>query len=92
MSESEILLVEVECCVDCHLHNWCSRHNEAKYDDLFNKLYAKAKNISANFHLHKNNLPSNFIRKPIILRTYGPHKYYDEKSGEIAQYPRHGSF
>jgi hypothetical protein len=35
------LTVVVETCTDCHLHSWCSRHDETKYWEYYEKLKEK---------------------------------------------------
>lgn len=35
------ITIDVETCHDCHLHQWCSQHNERKYQEYYNNLKSR---------------------------------------------------
>ena len=90
-SSRDILYVEVECCTDCHLHSWCSRHDEDKYKDHFEKLKTKLASSLPNAVITRNSVPDSY-RKIHGKSSTGENKYYDETKEEFVYYPRFGSF
>jgi hypothetical protein len=32
------LNIEIEFCTNCHMHSWCSQHDENKYEFHFEKI------------------------------------------------------
>lgn len=61
-SSKDVLCVEVECCTDCHLHSWCSRHEEAKYTDHFSRLESKLAAALPDVKVVKNPVPGLYRR------------------------------
>lgn len=79
--------------MDCHLHNWCSRHNEAKYHEFYDRIEAKARQIFKNCNISKNQPPEHLIKYSNLSTTgLGLQRYFDEQKQEIVVFPRHGSF
>lgn len=79
--------------MDCHLHNWCSRHNEAKYHDFFHKLEVKAKNLIPHPRIIKNAPPAHYQpRNMAATAGLQVHHYFDEEAEEEVAFPRHGAF
>jgi len=50
------LLVEIEFCIDCHQHAWCSQHDEEKYLYYFHQI--------RDHTLQKIKLGDNLIIRP----------------------------
>lgn len=92
MFNQKNLAIEVECCVDCHLHVWCSRHSEQKYNELYLKVQAKAQEVLKSYSIIKNKVPEHYRQKKSLSKMLGEHKYFDELQHEVVQFPRHGAF
>ena len=74
------MIIEVQHCVDCHLHNWCSRHNEAKYHEFYQQLECKVRSAFKRVDIIKNNPPKHFQQRN-ISKTVGLqlHNYFDQQ-------------
>lgn len=56
-NQSEPIFVEI--CQNCRLHRWCTRHNEKKYNDIFNEFVNLLKKNSINNPVFKNHKIDN---------------------------------
>jgi selT/selW/selH-like putative selenoprotein len=75
------------------LHNWCSRHNEAKYHEFYEKLEAKVKTMFRNVQITKNQPPEHYVQRNNLSNlSLGLHRYLNQKSEEVVAFPRHGAF
>ena len=73
--------IEIECCVDCHLHNWCSRHNEDKYHEFYERIETKAKSIFPRVNITKNLPPAHYIKRLNLSSLgVGLHRYLDSQT------------
>lgn len=77
--------------MDCHLHSWCSRHDEAKYSQHYEKLRDRIEGSGCNVVLGHNTVPKSYHKSAHKLQM-GVNKYYDERSEEVVQFPRSGAF
>lgn len=77
-TNKNMVWVEVETCMDCHLHSWCSRHDEAKYIEHFDRLRTKLASAVPDAVVAKNTVPSHY-RRLGNKSSVGENKYFDEK-------------
>ena len=70
----------MEHCINCHLHQWCSRHNEEKYQEFFIKVSAKAKAVFKNVTISQNQPPEHFTKHWGWSASHGQEieRYFDE--------------
>ena len=54
MSDSNQLTFVFEVCENCSSHQWNTRHDEAKYDGMFNDISATIKEFAPNARCIKN--------------------------------------
>jgi len=40
-SHSEKLIVDIELCTNCSRHQWCTHHNQQKYESIFQESKKK---------------------------------------------------
>ncbi len=90
-TRQEVLNVEVETCTDCHLHSWCSRHDESKYAEHFDRLKKKLASVIPDAIINRNPVPTHYRKLP-NKSSVGENKYFDEKKEEFILYPRFGAF
>ena len=83
------LTVEIEYCKNCHLHSWCSRHDEIKYIDFFEQLSKRIIDEVPYCNTIVRALPS---RLTPLTDSPDNQKYFDEENGEVVFFPRLGSF
>lgn len=90
------MIISIEHCKNCSYHNWCSRHDEKRYEQLALDLKNKILTESTNINVVINNVPASY-------RKFDPHgtnfinigrsnKYYDRQQSEFVTFPRLGSF
>lgn len=90
-SSKSSLTVEVEACSDCHLHAWCSRHDESKYIEHFDRLKSKIQAVVPGASVNRNTVPVHY-RRMGNKSSIGENKYFDEKKEEFVLYPKFGAF
>lgn len=76
-NSKDILYVEVETCTDCHLHSWCSRHDESKYIEHYDRLSTKLVASIPSTVINKNQPPPHYRRIAGKSAT-GESKYFNE--------------
>ena len=55
----------IEHCVDCHTHNWNTRHDEAKYKGYATDLAARIKEQVPDATIVFNKVPKKWFKKEI---------------------------
>ena len=93
------LIFIVETCQNCKEHHWNTRHDEAKYDEFYNKgkYFEKNNNLVANSIMLR--LPGAVVLRNQIPKSYLPYDLYcnlipneDENNPIYSQVPRTGAF
>ncbi len=93
MESKEILIIE--CCQNCSLHQWNTRHKEERYNSFFSTSRKKLNNRkvessiqegSPTVEVWKNKIPKDHIKHPLYKNII----IMDGPSNELQ--PRLGSF
>lgn len=84
------LLVEIELCRNCHLHSWCSRHDEVKYIDYYEQLAQRIITAIPEVKVIQRK-PSDDIAVRKTPANDGA-LYYNINTGQAVHFPRLGSF
>lgn len=86
------LSVEIEYCVNCHQHAWCSQHDEDKYRYFYEQTrdaILKKIKVGDDIAIRPKDVPTHFQK---INKHSKDNKYYDIQKDQEVYFPRLGSF